>query len=201
MKKVSRIVGTVIFGLAALYLLGAVILPFWGLEYRYPAALFGKVLIAMVIPLWLLVRGIWRLWQQGRENRSTRWLAGAAGAAGAVLYLGWCWLAFCAIAFSTPSEQCLPDGRLAVTISDWPRPVSSCFYEPVGFLFRRRLTASEEELSTGKLSESRFPVQSHKIDDLRNGGDTPGEYIQQIQRLDGSEIGKYRVNPDNAEHA
>ena len=44
---------------------------------------------------------------------------------------------------------------------------------------------------------SELPELASEVENLYHGGDGPGEDVQQVQRRNGVEVGKNRVNPDD----
>lgn len=142
MKKSTKcicIISGILFIPATLYWFGATFLPAFGLEYRFWVDCFGKTLWLLVIPLWIIGMGIWKLWQHFQGSSLAEWLIKALGVLATIAYMFWFFLACLFIAYSTKKENYLGGGMVAVSEE---RFLDSTYYYPspyryVGPFFRK----------------------------------------------------------------
>lgn len=146
--KVICIISGVLFAAAALYLIGAVTLPSLGLEFRFWVDSLGKLHCMIVVPLWIVGLGIWKLWQIFRGdyggNWILRWLAVLCGGVAAVISMAWFFLAFLIIAFNTDHDYYVGGGMLSVEKGGFPGPTSYYIYERVGLFLRRKSSLTDQ---------------------------------------------------------
>lgn len=156
------IISGILFGLAALYLAGGVMLSSAGLEYRFRVDVLGKCLCMMVLPLWLGCVGIWKLWQRFRENTMGKWLIRLLGGAAAAAGLVWCCLAGLMIPFSVNEDRSLGGGLVVVAVESVLDPTRYVLYESAGPFFRRETSQTPEVMAdylTAKYKREFYPVE------------------------------------------
>lgn len=156
--RIRHIISAILFGLAALYLAGGVMLRSVGLEYRFRVSVLGKCLCVMALPFWVGCLGFRKLRQRFRENTAVRLLGGILTA----IYLAWCPLAALAVLFTTYEDNSLGGGLVAVVVESFPRLVSYAVYESVGPFFRRKTSLTPEVLAdylTAKYKREFYPME------------------------------------------
>lgn len=183
MKRISKIqiiISCFLFGLAALYLTGAAVLPTMGLEYRYWVSCIGKTLLIILIPLWLIGLVFWKLFQIYKANTVGGGLVRFFSGIVVVLYLCWCWLACIFIVLSSNEDIDLGGGILSVVIEGFPNSTSYKIYESVGPFFRRDSSLTQEtaiRFLTDKYKRNFYPVENDELI-ICADAETPGVTLE-----------------------